>query len=114
MNQERWNRELAKDLLDLAREIVSEEGGVTAASMGETFDMGRVKNYLSVGAQSFAEAVNAQTYEAVTKAVETDGIKAASNVYSEASGERAKRLAESRATQLASWSVMEAARQVED
>lgn len=112
LNRERWDKELATDLLNAAKSTVQEEGNIVAQSMGSTaFDMGRVENYLISGAKRMAEAVNTSTYADVSKAHE-DGAEAVVGVYVAASNGRASVLAETRTTQLMNWAALEAAKQV--
>lgn len=105
LNQERWNKELAKDLLDSALEEVEQEGTVQAKAKGGQFDVDFVRNYLTVGARELAKGINDTTYRNVKKGDDV-------TYYRESAGGRAKKLGENRAAQLMEFAAEEAGKQL--
>lgn len=116
-DSERWNRELASDLLDLAKATVREEGNVVAAKVMSTFDMGKVENYLTAGAKAFAGAVNAQTQALIEGGLKATGPDAPKKptrgevIAAVLSPERADNYGLTRATGLAAFATREAGAQ---
>lgn len=109
LNQARWDKELAADVLALARKSVGDEASLVAGSLGGRFDMEMVENYLLVGARSFAKSVNNQTYADVAKAADP---QEAAEIYRSAAAGRASVLGENRATQLMGFAATEAGKQL--
>lgn len=113
---DRWDRELAEDLLPLARRTVETEGEIAASRFASDFDLGQVKHYLESGALARAGAVNQVTQNKVEQAKRQNGKAAAEleSVFDEAEGPRAKELGAAFATSLVSFALQEAAKQSPD
>lgn len=114
LNQDRWDKELAADLLTAARKSVADEGKAVAADLGGVFTMDLVENYLAVGARNAAKAVNDATFRLVDEKVKSaDGDKqAAVQAYKDMAEGRARVLGEDRATQLVGFAAVEAGKQL--
>jgi HK97 family phage portal protein len=67
LDSERWNEELAADLLRQSRKTVGREGEIAAARMASSFDQSQVQNYLREASRSQAENINATTAQHVAK-----------------------------------------------
>lgn len=74
-NAERWDEELAADLLGVLRGVAGSIGPATAADLGfdpESYDEGRTLEFLRAVAKSRAGAVNSATEEALWAALEAE------------------------------------------
>lgn len=107
---ERWNRELAADLLPLIREASNAEARRTLSDLGidpGEYDAERAEAYLESVAESRARMANDATRRELEGA-EPDG---RAEVYDKASGTRSKSLSGMLATAVTAWSACEAGRQ---
>jgi HK97 family phage portal protein len=105
-DSERWNSELASDILAMSRRQVKHEGDVAAMRLGlGTFDMAQVKHYLETKAANVAKNVNEAT-QAALHASDT-----ASEVFDQAKSDRAVSLGMTLSSQLSAFSHTEAAKQ---
>lgn len=108
---ERWNRELAQDLLPLIREASNAEAARTLTDLGidpAEYDAERADAYLEALAESRARMVNDATKRDLDNA---EGGEGRAEVYDKAQAVRAKALAGMVATAVTSWSTCEAGRQ---
>jgi HK97 family phage portal protein len=104
---ERWNEELASDLLTAFNRQVGHEGDVAATRLGLAgFDMGQVKHYLEAKAQNIAQNVNEATVANLQAKEATTA-----DVFDVARSERAVNLGMTISTQLSGFSHTEAAKQ---
>lgn len=104
---DRWNGELAADLLPVFNRQVKHEGDVAATRLGlPGFDTGKVKHYLEAKAGDVATNFNKATQTALG-----DPEAAAADVFAVAKSDRALSLATTLATGLSSFSHVEAAKQ---
>jgi hypothetical protein len=113
LDSKRWNDELAKDLNALGMKAVRTEGDAVAEHLMGEFDTGQVVNYVKAGAEAMARNVNATTAEKVRartegKADEEDPRQA---VLQDAIDGRSESLGMNRATGLAAFAAVEAAKQ---
>ena len=107
-DEERWDTELAADLLPLHQKSVA----AGAARVTETFDPEYVKNYLGTTAVNNAKRVNATTAKALEEALDSDDPdEAIDNVFSEAAGGRSEMLATSAVTFALAFGMKEGGKQ---
>ena len=115
---ERWNKELAADLFELALEVADEIGAETLAAAGLTdeFDVDATYEFLQAVAESRASMLNDKTLAQLEAALDGDlGEDAAKStpegVFDEAETTRAEQSAATLATTLAGFVAVEALRQ---
>jgi HK97 family phage portal protein len=103
---ERWDRELALDLLPLALKTTKAAGKATALRHRGTYDEGRTLHYLEENARIAAGGINVVTAQQIDEAGDADALR---NVFEVLLPARAVEIAESRATSLTSFATHEAA-----
>lgn len=115
---ERWNKELAADLFELALEVADEIGAETLAAAGlmDEFDVDATYEFLRAVAESRASMLNDKTLAQLEAALDGDlGEDAAKStpegVFDEAETTRAEQSAATLATTLAGFVAVEALRQ---
>ena len=69
-DEDRWNDELADDLLPLINRIADAHGKETADAIGFDYDTDITRNYLKQMAAGRAEAINSSTYKRLMEALE--------------------------------------------
>lgn len=109
---ERWNRELAEDMLPALTVIADQHGAEAAEALEWSYDTDLTRAYLEAAALGRATRINAQTQRRLELAMEDvedpdlDGVFDKREEYAEVLGRSA-------ATEIASWSVREAAHQAQ-
>lgn len=116
---ERWDRELAEDLMDsiMAGSERAAKSALEALGIDPAlYDVPRTRNFLLALARSRAAQINAVTLAQLEAAVDGEVGEDAEGstpegVFDKAEGSRAAQQAQSLATAIAGWSVLEASRQ---
>ncbi len=114
VDTDRWDSELAADILAVTTKAVQHEGDVVAGRLMGTFDMERAQAYLADGAKAAAAAINATTQaqiETAKDAQKADGPTVAQGVLLVAASGRAEQIGKSMATAMTGFATNEAARQ---
>lgn len=109
-DSERWNRELAEDMLPALTSIADLHGAEAAEALEWTYDTDITRAYLEAAAQGRAERINAQTQRRLELAMEDVEDPDLETVFDKRE-EYAEVLGRSAATEITSWSVREAAHQ---
>lgn len=104
LDTNRWDSELASDLLKLSKRQVDAIGTQTATRIASSFDMAQVQHYLEAKAQGAAADINHKTQADI----EEVGIEEA---FSRARTDRAPATGMSFATDLSAWATKEALNQ---
>lgn len=119
-NAERWDKELADDLEDLALDISTAAGRRAAQALfdGADYDVSLTKNYIRSMCERRAQMVNAATYSELLEIAEGDWDEDSEaekstpeGVFKNAEENRSDTAGRAFACALASWAVMECARQ---
>lgn len=112
-DSERWNRELAADLVRLHIQTTSDAARVAVFQAGQMFnyDPQRTVAYLTKRAKSDAASINATTEAQLIEAFDSGEADAPSRVFEVAEDSRAKMAAATFVTAMSGWGVMEGARQ---
>ena len=114
---ERWDGELATDLLALAYSMTEELGQAVADEFDGEFDPALAVPYLETNSRVAAESINASTLTALdlasTSVVEEDEdpLDGFRSVFTVAAGVRAAQIARTRSTSVGNWARREAADQ---
>lgn len=117
---ERWDRELAEDLMDaiMAGSEAAAKAALSALGIDPSlYDVPRTRNFLLALARNRAEQINAVTLRQLEAALDGDlGDEAEGStpegVFDKAESSRAAQQARTLATAVAGWAVLEAARQL--
>lgn len=104
-NVDRWNRELAYDLLGIAVETSKFFGEDAAKRIGGEYDTGRTVAYLTKGAEITAEITNRDTLDTLASG------KDRKDVFDDAVNNRARQIAKSRTTMAMNFGIIEAGKQ---
>jgi len=91
-DQDRWDKELAADLLEEAMTVSSGAAAAVLADMGidpSEYSVDRTKAFLAKVTERIAAQVNGTTYEALAAALEEGGTEAAGHVFDVAEESRA-------------------------
>lgn len=111
-DSDRWNQELAEDMLPALTSIADLHGAEAAEALEWSYDTDLTRAYLEAAALGRATRINAQTQRRLELAMEDaedpdlDGVFDKREEYAEVLGRSA-------ATEIASWSVREAAHQAQ-
>ena len=116
---ERWDRELAEDLMDAIMSGSERAAKSALEALGidpSLYDVPRTRNFLLALARSRAEQINSVTLDQLQAALAGDLEEGAEGstpegVFDKAEDSRSRQQAQSLATAVAGWSVIEAARQ---
>lgn len=68
-NPERWDKELAKELEPIMREIAADHGKAMAEALGTDFSVENIVNYIKKAAENRAKAINEKTFEKLREAL---------------------------------------------
>jgi len=105
---ERWERELSDDLLQIAQRVVAKEGSMTAARLGmDDFDLARTEAYLRTVSRGKAREITAALRDRLNAGEPSE-------VFEEARTADAPRAAQTLATTFAAFAVTEAGQQSPD
>lgn len=69
-NPERWDKELAKELEPIMREIAADHGKAMAEALGTDFSVENIVNYIKKAAENRAKAINEKTFEKLREALQ--------------------------------------------
>ena len=109
-DSDRWNRELAEDMLPALTAIADLHGAEAAEALEWSYDTDITRAYLEAAALGRATRINAQTQRRLELAMEDVEDPDLDEVFDNREG-YAEVLGRSAATEIASWSVREAAHQ---
>jgi len=117
-DEDRWNNELADDLVPVMDSISDTHGKSAAKDIGSEYDTDITRNYLKAMALGRAKATNAATYEKLKQAkaeYDPDDEESTSpaNVMEKRAETDAPTLGRSLATAVSSWAVLEACQQAQ-
>lgn len=116
-DEERWNDELASDLLAVALTVTAEIGKSTATQMGfdpDAYDVDRTQAFLREVAKSRAGAINSTTRDQVQAILDGEGPEVAegpAHVFDVAEDSRSSAIAGTLTTTFVAFATVEAARQ---
>lgn len=114
-NAERWNEELAEDIIPVINRICDRHAKDTAEKIGTKYNAEITRNYLAAMAKGRATAINASTERHLTDAIELEtedeNAPTPADVFKAREGQDADLLGMSLATAVASWALTEASRQ---
>lgn len=112
-DEERWDSELAEDLLPVINAIADKHGMDAADVMGTEYGVELTRAYLKKYAEVRAHMINVITHEKLEDAVEDEEAEPA-EVFEKRENHDAAVFARSLATAVAGWATMEAAKQARD
>lgn len=118
LDSDRWNKELADDIYRLSMQQVTTEGDIVAKRLMGEFDPGHVEHYMQAMAKAVAQRINSATQAEVdsrqsASTKSEDDSEDAEDVLAVAASSRADEIGDSRATAVAAFATMEAAKQNE-
>lgn len=112
-DEDRWNKELADDLLPLIEKIADKHGMSTADVLGTDYGKEITRNYLRKLTEGRAKAINVSTLEKLEDALEDEEIEPA-EVFEKREGKDADVFGQALATAVANWATIEAVHQAQD
>lgn len=110
---DRWDAELAEDLLPLIEKIADKHGMSTADVLGTEYGKELTRAYLKKLTEGRAHAINLSTLEKLEDAIEDEEAEPA-EVFEKREDKDANTFGQSLATAIASWAVLEAVHQAQD
>lgn len=110
---DRWNEELADDLLPLIEKIADKHGMSTADVLGTDYGKEITRNYLRKLTEGRAKAINVSTLEKLEDALEDEETEPA-EVFEKREGKDADIFGQALATTVANWATIEAVHQAQD
>lgn len=112
-DEDRWNEELADDLLPLIEKIADKHGMSTADVLGTEYGKEITRNYLRKLTEGRAKAINVSTLEKLEDALEDEETEPA-EVFEKREGKDADIFGQALATVVANWATIEAVHQAQD
>lgn len=112
-DEDRWNEELADDLLPLIEKIADKHGMSTADVLGTEYGKEITRNYLQKLTEGRAKAINVSTLEKLEDALEDEETEPA-EVFEKREGKDADVFGQALATAVANWATIEAVHQAQD
>lgn len=112
-DEDRWNEELADDLLPLIEKIADKHGMSTADVLGTDYGKEITRNYLRKLTEGRAKAINVSTLEKLEDALEDEETEPA-EVFEKREGKDADVFGQALATAVANWATIEAVHQAQD
>lgn len=112
-DEDRWNEELADDLLPLIEKIADKHGMSTADVLGTEYGKEITRNYLRKLTEGRAKAINVSTLEKLEDALEDEETEP-SEVFEKREGKDADIFGQALATAVANWATIEAVHQAQD
>ena len=112
-DEDRWNEELADDLLPLIEKIADKHGMSTADVLGTEYGKEITRNYLRKLTEGRAKAINVSTLEKLEDALEDEETEPA-EVFEKREGKDADIFGQALATAVANWATIEAVHQAQD
>ena len=114
-NEERWDDELAEDLLPVLESVSASHGRGIARRLGTKYDTDRTVEYLKAMAKGRAKGINTSTKLKLEEALEAEDKEEALNAaFEKREGFDADVLGMNIATVVACWALGEASRQAKD
>lgn len=111
-DEDRWNEELADDLLPLIEKIADKHGMSTADVLGTDYGKEITRNYLRKLTEGRAKAINVFTLEKLEDALEDEETEPA-EVFEKREGKDADIFGQALATAVANWATIEAVHQAQ-
>jgi HK97 family phage portal protein len=111
-DEDRWNEELADDLLPLIEKIADKHGMSTADVLGTEYGKEITRNYLRKLTEGRAKAINVSTLEKLEDALEDEETEPA-EVFEKREGKDADVFGQALATAVANWATIEAVHQAQ-
>lgn len=111
-DSDRWNQELAEDMLPVLTTIADLHGAEAAEALEWSYDTDLTRSYLEAAALGRASRINAQTQRRLQLALENSEDPDLNDVFDRRE-ENAEVLGRSAATEISSWAVREAAHQAQ-
>lgn len=111
-DEDRWNEELADDLLPLIEKIADKHGMSTADVLGTDYGKEITRNYLRKLTEGRAKAINVSTLEKLEDALEDEETEPA-EVFEKREGKDADIFGQALATTVANWATIEAVHQAQ-
>ena len=111
-DEDRWNEELADDLLPLIEKIADKHGMSTADVLGTEYGKEITRNYLRKLTEGRAKAINVSTLEKLEDALEDEETEPA-EVFEKREGKDADIFGQALATAVANWAMIEAVHQAQ-
>ena len=111
-NEERWDTELAEDLLPLIMDVADAHGKSTAGILGTEYIKELTAAYLRKLTEGRAHAINSSTLEKLLDAIEEELEPA--EVFEKRENHDAETFGQALATQIAGWAMLEAVHQAQD
>lgn len=112
-DEDRWNEELADDLLPFIEKIADKHGMSTADVLGTEYGKEITRNYLRKLTEGRAKAINVSTLEKLEDALEDEETEPA-EVFEKREGKDADIFGQALATVVANWATIEAVHQAQD
>ena len=113
-DQDRWNRELSKDLyrLHISTSAAAAKRALFKARLDPNmYDEERTHEYWEEVAEEQAERINKSTKQNLDQVMDEDSDVTAEHVFDVAEGSRVKNLATTMASSVAAWGILEAGKQ---
>ena len=111
-DEERWDTELAEDLLPLIMDVADAHGKSTAGILGTEYIKELTAAYLRKLTEGRAHAINSSTLEKLLDAIEEELEPA--EVFEKRENHDAETFGQALATQVAGWAMLEAVHQAQD
>lgn len=111
-DEDRWNEELADDLLPLIEKIADKHGMSTADVLGTEYGKEITRNYLRKLTEGRAKAINVSTLEKLEDALEDEETEP-SEVFEKREGKDADVFGQALATAVSNWAMIEAVHQAQ-
>lgn len=113
-DDERWNTELAEDLLPVIDRIADAHGGDAAGILGTEYSVALTRAYLKKLVQARAKAINISTYRKLVDLIEdAEAELEPTQVFERREGKDADTFGQAFATAIAGWAIIEAVHQAQ-
>lgn len=113
-DEERWNTELAEDLLPVIDRIADAHGENAAGILGTDYSVALTRAYLKKLVQARAKAINVSTYRKLVDLIEdAEAELEPTQVFEKREGKDADTFGQAFATAIAGWAIIEAVHQAQ-
>ena len=113
-DEERWNTELAEDLLPVIDRIADAHGEDAAGILGTDYSVALTRAYLKKLVQARAKAINVSTYRKLVDLIEdAEAELEPTQVFEKREGKDADTFGQAFATAIAGWAIIEAVHQAQ-
>ena len=113
-DEERWNTELAEDLLPVIDRIADAHGEDAAGILGTEYSVALTRAYLKKLVQARAKAINISTYRKLVDLIEdAEAELEPTQVFEKREGKDADTFGQAFATAIAGWAIIEAVHQAQ-